>query len=394
MNILFDQTMAQAKFYTGAAEYAQSVFMQMLSAMKDYPDVKLYSLFSSAQEFRYEAFRPDKLNNHDRVVSVDYCRKTLKQVIKENKIDLLFITCAQWFCRLPLGDLNGLGCKVVVVIHDLCDEELQSSKIEYTHYIGHPWQFMKSCLSRIKGSMKSVLIKSQKELMRKLIEENDTDIITVSDYSKNSIEYFYPSYSEKIHVYYSPMKVCPEGKSEIDNETLRNIIREGKKYFLLLSANRITKNGERMLKAFRRYVENTGYDALIVTTGYQESFFKQHVALPYLSSSDVDNAFRHCHALLYPSLFEGFGYPPVEAMRFDKPILASNVCSMPEVLEDAPIYFSPIYESSMYKALQRFTESDYSILQKQVREQYKKISERQQTDLKQLAIELLNGAFI
>jgi hypothetical protein len=52
MNILFDQTMAQAKFYTGAAEYAQSVFMQMLSAMKAYPDAKLYSLYSSALEFR------------------------------------------------------------------------------------------------------------------------------------------------------------------------------------------------------------------------------------------------------------------------------------------------------------------------------------------------------
>ena len=394
MNILFDQTMAQATFYTGAAEYAQSVFMQMLSAMKAFPNVRLYSLYSSAHPFRYETFRPDRLKENDRIVSVDYHGKTLKQVIKENKIDLLFVTCAQWFCVLPLGDLNSLGCKVVVVIHDLCDEELQSSKIEYTHYMEHPWQLIRNSLGRIKGSMKSVLVKSQKDLMHKLIEENDTDIITVSDYSKNSIEYFYPSYSEKIHVYYSPMKVCPEGKSEIDNETLRNIIREGKKYFLLLSANRITKNGERMLNAFRRYVENTGYDALIVTTGYQKSLFKQHVALPYLSSSDVDNAFRHCHALLYPSLFEGFGYPPVEAMRFDKPVLSSNVCSMPEILEDAPIYFSPIYESSMYRALQQFTASDYSTLQKQVREQYKKIAERQQTDLQQLAIKLLNGAFI
>ena len=394
MNILFDQTMAQAKFYTGAAEYAQSVFMQMLSAMKAYPDAKLYSLYSSALEFRYETFRPEKLKEHDRVVSVDYHGKTLKQVIQENKIDLLFVTCAQWFCVLPLGDLGNLGCKVVVVIHDLCDEELRSSKIEYTHYMEHPWQLVRNCLSRIKGRMKSVFVKSQNEFMRRLIEENDTDIVTVSEYSKNSIEYFYPSYSEKIHVYYSPMKVCPEGKAEIDNETLRDIVREGKKYFLLLSANRITKNGERMLKAFRRYVENTGYDALIVTTGCQESLFKQHVALPYLSSSDVDNAFRHCHALLYPSVFEGFGYPPVEAMRFDKPVLSSNVCSMPEVLGDAPVYFSPIYESSMYKALQRFTESDYSTLQKRVREQYKKIAERQQTDLQQLAIKLLNGAFI
>ena len=81
-------------------------------------------------------------------------------------------------------------------------------------------------------------------------------------------------------------------------------------------------------------------------------------------------------------------------MRFDKPVLSSNVCSMPEILEDAPIYFSPIYESSIYKALQLFTASDYSTLQKTVREQYKKIAERQQSDLQQLAIAMLNGSFI
>ena len=112
------------------------------------------------------------------------------------------------------------------------------------------------------------------------------------------------------------MKVCPQTKETIDNDVLRSIVENKKKYFLLLSADRVTKNGENMLKAFKRYVEHSSKPSLLVTTGCKKSLFPQHVALPFLSSSDIDNAYKHAHALLYPSMFEGFGYPPIEAMRY------------------------------------------------------------------------------
>lgn len=124
MNILFDQTGAQATFYNGAAEYAQSVFLNMLSMLKNYPDTKIFSLYSSARKFRYEALSPDALKDQEHVTFVDYHNKTVKEIIKENNIDLLFITCAQSFCDLAVGDLGDLGCKVVVVIHDLYVEEM------------------------------------------------------------------------------------------------------------------------------------------------------------------------------------------------------------------------------------------------------------------------------
>lgn len=394
MNILFDQTEAQATFYNGAAEYAQAVFFQMVSQLKDYPDVTLYSLYSSKRSFKYDALSPEQLQSYERVISVDYNNKTLKQIIQENHIDLLFITCAQAFCDLAIGELSNLGCKVVLVIHDMLDEETEASKVEYLYYVRHAGRFLRNNLGRIKVRLTSGTLTGRSTLMQRLIESNDSDIVTVSRYTKQSIEYFFPQYADKIHVFYSPMKVCPQTKETIDNNVLRSIVENKKKYFLLLSADRVTKNGENMLKAFKRYVEHSSKPSLLVTTGCKKSLFPQHVALPFLSSSDIDNAYKHAHALLYPSMFEGFGYPPIEAMRYGKPVLSSNVCSMPEILGDAPIYFSPLYQSSMFGALRTFENSSYEELQKRATERFKIVSNQQKEDLERLSTMLLNGSFI
>jgi glycosyltransferase involved in cell wall biosynthesis len=394
MNILFDQTEAQSTFYNGAAEYAQTVFFQIVSLMKDYPEVTLYSLYSSTREFSYNNLTPEALKDVEHVVSIDYSGKTVRQIVKEYNIDLLFVTCGQAFCDLPVGDLSHLGCQVVVVIHDMYLAEMRTSKVEWLHHIQHPRHYISEAMKRVRSRLIAKAVKSRGSLLQQLIEYNDTTIIAVSEYTRQSVEYFYPAYADKIRVFYSPMKVCPEQKEEIDNDTLRELIESKKKYFLLLSADRITKNGERMLKVFQKFANYIDSSALIVTTGWKKSMYQQHVALPFLSSSDIEKAFQHCQALLYPSLFEGFGYPPIEAMRFEKPVLSSNVCSMPEILGDSPIYFSPIYESSMYGALRKFHDMDYATMQNKVRTQFGIIKEKQQNDLTRLTTMLLDGSFL
>jgi len=394
MNILFDQTEAQTSYYNGAAEYAQTLFLQLVSLLGDYPDVTLYSLYTSERSFKYEALSPESLRSHIRVVPVDYSRKRLKDIISENNIDLLFVTCAQTFCDLPLGNLSHLGCKVVAVIHDMYVEEMASSHIEYLHYIKHPGRFLYNCLGRIKVRLLSGTTTARAKLMVRLIGDNDSEIVTVSDYSRQAIRYFLPEFADKIHVFYAPMKTCPDESTDICNGQLKELVDNHRKYYLLLSADRITKNGERMLNAFKQFAANADPSALIVTTGCKKSLFSNHVALPFLSSSDINKAYRHCHALLYPSLFEGFGYPPVEAMSYGKPVLSSNVCSIPEVLGDSPVYFTPIYESSMYGALLKFNDMPYDKLAEKATNQYLTIKARQEADLQNLATKLMNGYFI
>ena len=390
MNILFDQTEAQALFINGAAEYAQALFLHMLERKADFPQARLFSLYSSARRFSYEALACDKLEAQG-VTCVDYSRSTLRRIVEENHIDVLFVTCLQAFCDLPLGDLRRLPCKVVCVIHDLTDEELGTSRIRQLKYLGHPVRLVRYWLSQAKARVLSGSLQ-RKRRMLEFLQENDADIVTVSDYTRASIRYNYPQLSNAVHVFYAPEKAVPERKERIDCPELAQLVESGKKYFLVVSADRLLKNADTMVRACRRFMEtHPGY--VLATVGRMPSSFASHVVLPRLSASDLEHAYAHAHALLYPSLFEGFGYPPLEAMKYGCPVVCSNVCSMPAVLEDAPLYFSPVYETDMYHALERFAAMPHETLSARSKAQYDKVKQKQNADLEALSAQLMDGSF-
>ena len=61
----------------------------------------------------------------------------------------------------------------------------------------------------------------------------------------------------------------------------------------------------------------------------------------YVDPDELQALFEACRGLIFPSLYEGFGMPVLEAMAHEKPVLCSNVTSLPEVAGDAAIYFDP-----------------------------------------------------
>ena len=70
-----------------------------------------------------------------------------------------------------------------------------------------------------------------------------------------------------------------------------------------------------------------------------------------ISDEDKFWLFNNCKAVLFPSKFEGMGFPPVEAMRFGKPVFASTFSSIPEVSEDNAYYwehFDPEYMADFF----------------------------------------------
>lgn len=78
------------------------------------------------------------------------------------------------------------------------------------------------------------------------------------------------------------------------------------------------------------------------------------IRLPgFLAEEEFSALLASCQALIFPSLYEGFGMPVLEAMSFGKPVLCSNVTSLPEVAGDAAYYLDPKKPEEILTAMQR-----------------------------------------
>lgn len=380
MNILFDFITTYR--ITGASEYVRRVFFSLLNTIekKHRTDVHIIAAYDSKRGNQaYPDLAFDILSQ--RAISyIDIHGKSLLQIVNDLHIDKIFIGCAQFWGRYR--DLDKLDCEILCVIHDLSYEEKSQNFIDlwmqmYRSNLHFAWNWGKSML---RGAPSLGLMKPFRLLMER---NNKFRIIAVSEYTKNTLKYQFDFNEFHIVTLYSPERIYQNQASHIENTALGDIIARKKKYFLALHGNRPMKNVEKVIRAFGRYVEEHN-DVFILTTGMTEKRCKNHIALPFLSESDLANAYAHCWAFVYPSLFEGFGYPPIEAMHYGKPVLSSNVCSMPEVLGDAPIYFSPFYDSDIYRAMCCLNENNYESYSKKSMAQYLLVKERQEADLNKL----------
>lgn len=118
------------------------------------------------------------------------------------------------------------------------------------------------------------------------------------------------------------------------------------------------KNLHRLITAF----ENTSLaNVKLVIIGATGSAFR-HMEIPwsmsdmiilggYVSDSELSALYTHARCFIYPSIYEGFGIPPLEAMSFDCPVLVSCTSSMPEVCGEASMYFDPFNVASISHAI-------------------------------------------
>ncbi len=124
--------------------------------------------------------------------------------------------------------------------------------------------------------------------------------------------------------------------------------------FLLYPANGWPhKNHARLFEAFaavrrerpelRLVLTGAGHEGLSLPEGAES---RGHVSI-----DELVELYRHAAALVYPSLYEGFGIPCLEAMACGCPVAASNVASLPEVCGDAAVYFDPLSPESIAEGI-------------------------------------------
>jgi glycosyltransferase involved in cell wall biosynthesis len=100
---------------------------------------------------------------------------------------------------------------------------------------------------------------------------------------------------------------------------------------------------------------NTAEKNLISSLGFANNQVKR---ISSATDKQLAQLYRNAAAFVYPSLYEGFGLPPLEAMAAGCPVVCSNTSSMPEVVRNAGVYFNPLDIEDMSNAIERVVLSE------------------------------------
>lgn len=191
---------------------------------------------------------------------------------------------------------------------------------------------------------------------RQLYRQADA-IICVSEASRKDLLKFYDVNAAKtrvIHHGVARMTRCSSAAAR-----LRTHIR--REYVLFVGLRAAYKNFTGLLHAFRDTGLSSSLDLLVLGGGPltatetalidELGLTNSVTSLPIVSDGILVEAYAGARLFVYPSLCEGFGFPPLEAMSLDCPVLASHTSSIPEICMDAPMYFDPEDQDSLRRAL-------------------------------------------
>jgi glycosyltransferase involved in cell wall biosynthesis len=274
-------------------------------------------------------------------------------VLKKYKADV-FLSC-DGFCSLTTKTPQCL------VIHDLA----------FLHY---PEFIKKSHLRFYKKNTGKFLEKAKV-------------IATVSEFSKQDILSHYKLPPEKIHIVFNAVRQIFMPIPEDEKSRVKYQYTDGKEFFLYAGAIHPRKNLLNLLKAFSVFKKRQGSNFKLVLAGrlawkndkFIDSLksykYRDDVVLTgYLNEKELASIMASAYALVYPSLFEGFGVPVLEAMRCAVPVITSAGTSMEEIAGDAALLADPHDHKDIAEKMMRlFKDED---LRKQLIEKGKTVFPR------------------
>ncbi|NGX39157.1 MAG: D-inositol-3-phosphate glycosyltransferase [Chlamydiae bacterium] len=186
--------------------------------------------------------------------------------------------------------------------------------------------------------------------LRKATLKSDL-IITVSEFSKMRLLHYFPVAEAKIHVIHSG---C-DHLSSLDSEPVEEL---PSSFFLLVGNGKPHKNLQAVLKAMEHFPEMQ-----LVITGKKEKHPRVH-SVGRVSDGKLKWLYVHAQALIFPSLYEGWGLPPLEAMSLGCPVIASSAASIPEACGRAPLYFDPSSAQELCVAIEKLSSVREECVQK------------------------------
>jgi glycosyltransferase involved in cell wall biosynthesis len=211
-------------------------------------------------------------------------------------------------------------------------------------------------------------------------------IIAVSNYTREDIIKHFHVPKEKIFVTYEAVGLANKPLQD----PVKNILKRYgiiKPYLLYVGNSYPHKNLERLVLVFREIIKKHPHLHLVLV-GKEDYFYrrlkgfvsrssvKNVVFTDYVSDEHLSAIYREALLYVFPSLYEGFGLPPLEAMMENTPVASSQASCLPEILGDAAVYFDPQAESEMAEIIEKAI-SDENLRQRLIqkgRERIKKFS--------------------
>ncbi|MCD6293945.1 MAG: glycosyltransferase family 4 protein [Deltaproteobacteria bacterium] len=187
-------------------------------------------------------------------------------------------------------------------------------------------------------------------------------ILSISEYSLTRFLETYPHYpKERTGVAHLGSRFFSAGPNGIIGKSVGRLAPD--KFWLSVCTLEPRKNLRRLLRAFREYLKSSEISYPLVLAGGEgwmegelDTFIEQldlsgYVLLPgYVSDEKLCWLYKNCFAFVYPSLYEGFGLPVLEAMGFGAAVITSDTTSLPEVAGDAVHYVDPLKEDDTTRA--------------------------------------------
>ncbi len=331
MDLMATQATKDAKFH-GGGEYAKEIFFRAISN----GFVNFQCVYNSNYELEGNILKACNENNIylHAVESIEQ----LCNYIKDLKPKIFYSAMPYELYNLPTEDTH-----FIMTVHGLREIECPYDDVQ--------WKYTFGLIPKIKLLIKRTIFKNHTQkkylsLFERLLTKKNISIVTVSEHTKYSIlSNFSHLKPEFVHVYPAP---CPFGDEEPElSSELKTLSLKNNGFFLLVSANRWMKNNHRALMALSNfYKKNCECGIKTVVTGLKKppSFLEGNsnfIFMDYIDTSSLNWLYKNAYSFIYPSLNEGYGYPPLQAMRYGTPVLASSVSSIPEVCKDNVLYFDP-----------------------------------------------------
>ena len=221
------------------------------------------------------------------------------------------------------------------------------------------------------------ILRNQKRRLEHVKVETDA-ILADSQTTKDDLIKFLKIEEEKIKVVYlAPSEEFRPQDDDIINEVLEKY-KIKKPYILSVATQEPRKNIQKLLDVFEKIIKNYPEFRLVLTGKYgwgpglpgggQGFHIPENVVWTnYVPKEDLIALYAGCRVFVYPSLYEGFGLPILEAMACGAPVVTSNNSSMQEIAKDAAILVDPRSEVQLQKAIEVILSLNLENYQKMVR---------------------------